>query len=60
NGLIREYLPKGCDFRQVSDNEIQDIENKLNNTPSATLINIIERLCRRSIILISVALGVLI
>ena len=28
NGLIREYLPKGCDFRQVSDNEIQDIENQ--------------------------------
>ncbi|WP_201578619.1 IS30 family transposase, partial [Psychrobacter okhotskensis] len=22
NGLIREYLPKGCDFRQVSDDEM--------------------------------------
>ena len=37
NGLIREYLPKGCDFRQVSDNEIQDIENKLNNRPRKRL-----------------------
>ncbi|MBE0444331.1 IS30 family transposase, partial [Psychrobacter sp. FME5] len=37
NGLIREFLPKGCDFRQVSDNEIQDIENKLNNRPRKRL-----------------------
>ena len=37
NGLIREDLPKGCDFRQVSDNEIQDIENKLNNRPRKRL-----------------------
>ena len=37
NGLIREYLPKGCDFRQVSDNEMQDIENKLNNRPRKRL-----------------------
>ncbi|MBD7948596.1 IS30 family transposase, partial [Psychrobacter sp. Sa4CVA2] len=37
NGLIREYLPKGCDFRQVTDNEIQDIENKLNNRPRKRL-----------------------
>ncbi|WP_201601755.1 IS30 family transposase [Psychrobacter piscatorii] len=37
NGLIREYLPKGCDFRQVSDDEMQDIENKLNNRPRKRL-----------------------
>ena len=37
NGLIREYLPKGCDFRQVSDNEMQNIENKLNNRPRKRL-----------------------
>lgn len=37
NGLIREFLPKGCDFRQVSDQEIQMIENKLNNRPRKRL-----------------------
>ena len=37
NGLIREYLPKDCDFRQVSDNEMQNIENKLNNRPRKRL-----------------------
>lgn len=37
NGLIREFLPKGCDFRQVSDDEIQAIENKLNNRPRKRL-----------------------
>jgi IS30 family transposase len=37
NGLIREYLPKGCDFRQVSDQHIQMIENKLNNRPRKRL-----------------------
>lgn len=33
NGLIREYLSKGCDFRQVSDDEVQSIEDRLNNKP---------------------------
>ncbi|WP_201618096.1 IS30 family transposase [Psychrobacter urativorans] len=37
NGLIREYLPKGCDFRQVSDDEVQAIEDKLNNRPRKRL-----------------------
>ena len=37
NGLIREFLPKGCDFRQVSDQNIQMIENKLNNRPRKRL-----------------------
>ena len=37
NGLIREYLPKGCDFRQVSDQDVQMIENKLNNRPRKRL-----------------------
>ncbi|MGP9506891.1 IS30 family transposase, partial [Psychrobacter sp. AOP7-C1-12] len=31
------FLPKGCDFRQVSDQEIQMIENKLNNRPRKRL-----------------------
>uniref|UniRef100_UPI00191AAFD8 IS30 family transposase n=1 Tax=Psychrobacter frigidicola TaxID=45611 RepID=UPI00191AAFD8 len=37
NGLIREYLPKGCDFRQVSNNEVQDIEDRMNNRPRKRL-----------------------
>ncbi|MDN3454739.1 IS30 family transposase, partial [Psychrobacter sp. APC 3350] len=37
NGLIREYLPKGCDFRQVSDDEIQAIEDRINNRPRKRL-----------------------
>ncbi|MEC5211470.1 IS30 family transposase [Psychrobacter sp. PL15] len=37
NGLIREYLPKGCDFRQVSDDEVQAIEDRLNSRPRKRL-----------------------
>ena len=37
NGLIREYLPKGCDFRQVSDEQVQAIENQLNDRPRKRL-----------------------
>ena len=37
NGLIREYLPKGCDFRQVSDDHVQNIEDRLNNRPRKRL-----------------------
>ena len=33
SGLIREYLPKGCDFRPVSDDEVQAIEDRINNRP---------------------------
>ena len=33
NGLIRDFLPKGTDFRLISDEEIQDIQNNLNNRP---------------------------
>ncbi|MFP3456337.1 IS30 family transposase [Psychrobacter sp. SIMBA_152] len=37
NGLIRKYLPKGCDFRQVSDDEVQAIEDRINNRPRKRL-----------------------
>lgn len=37
NSLIREYLPKGCDFRQVSDEEVQAIEDRINNRPRKRL-----------------------
>ena len=31
NGLVRQYLPKSTDFTQISDEEVQSIENRLNN-----------------------------
>ena len=37
NGLIRQYLPKKIDFKAVTDEEIQVIENKLNHRPRKVL-----------------------
>lgn len=37
NGLIRQYLPKRADFKDVTDDEIQAIENHLNNRPRKSL-----------------------
>jgi IS30 family transposase len=37
NGLIRRYLPKKTDFTTVSDKEIIQIQNDLNNRPRKTL-----------------------
>jgi IS30 family transposase len=37
NGLVRQYLPKSSDFTEVSDDEIQAIENRLNNRPRKVL-----------------------
>ena len=37
NGLIRQYLPKKTDFSKVSEEDIQNIENALNNRPRKTL-----------------------
>lgn len=33
NGLIRDYFPKGTDFRTVSDEEIAFVERELNERP---------------------------
>lgn len=33
NGLIRQYFPKGTDFRNVSDTELRRVVNKLNDRP---------------------------
>ena len=30
NGLVREYFPKGTDFRKVSDEEVQKVQDRLN------------------------------
>lgn len=37
NGLIRQYLPKGMDFRTVTSERIALVENLLNNRPRKTL-----------------------
>ena len=37
NGLIRRFLPKGTDFRDVSDKRIQEIQDNLNNRPRKVL-----------------------
>lgn len=37
NGLIRQYLPKGISFENITDKQIYDIQNKLNNRPRKKL-----------------------
>ncbi|MCU7801807.1 MAG: IS30 family transposase [Candidatus Thiodiazotropha sp. (ex Lucinoma borealis)] len=36
NGLIRQYFPKGTDFNEVSDTQVEYVMNRLNNRPRAT------------------------
>ena len=36
-GLIRQYIPKGTDLSTVSDEYIQELQNKLNNRPRKCL-----------------------
>jgi IS30 family transposase len=37
NGLIRQYFPKGCSFRNVTVEEIKFVQNQLNSRPRKTL-----------------------
>ena len=37
NGLIRRYLPKGTSFAQISQKQLQIIQEKLNNRPRKIL-----------------------
>jgi IS30 family transposase len=37
NGLIRQYFPKGTDFRTISHSDVRRVENLLNNRPRACL-----------------------
>jgi transposase, IS30 family len=37
NGLIRQYFPKGTDFRNISHHEVRRVEKLLNNRPRARL-----------------------
>ena len=37
NGLVRAYLPKGTDFAIVSDEQLREIERRINSRPRKTL-----------------------
>ena len=37
NGLIRQYFPKGTDFRNISHSQVRRVEKLLNNRPRACL-----------------------
>jgi IS30 family transposase len=37
NGLIREYFPKRTDFKKVTDEEVQFVEDRLNDRPRKCL-----------------------
>ena len=37
NGLIRQYFPKGTDFRKVTRDELAEVERKLNDRPRKRL-----------------------
>ena len=37
NGLIRQYFPKGIDFRTVSKTQLRLAEERLNSRPRKTL-----------------------
>ena len=37
NGLLRQYWPKSTDFRKVSEAEVNDVIEELNNRPRKTL-----------------------
>jgi len=37
NGLIRQYFPKGTDFRDVTHDEVRKVENLLNDRPRECL-----------------------
>lgn len=37
NGLVREYLPRSCEFDSMSDREIYEVQERLNNRPRKCL-----------------------
>ena len=37
NGLVRQYFPKKYDFSKITDQELQQVEDRLNNRPRKTL-----------------------
>lgn len=37
NGLLRQYFPKGCDFRTISRQEIKRVQDQMNDRPRKAL-----------------------
>jgi IS30 family transposase len=37
NGLVRQYFPKGCDFRGLTWKEVRRVQERLNHRPRKTL-----------------------
>lgn len=37
NGLLRQYFPKGYDFREVTENDVRHVVKRLNNRPRKCL-----------------------
>lgn len=37
NGLIRQYFPKHCDFTKITDEEVKQVQQRLNSRPRKTL-----------------------
>ena len=37
NGLVRQYFPKKYEFARISDQDLQQVEDRLNNRPRKTL-----------------------
>ena len=37
NGLVRQYFPKGADFRQVAAEQVREVEDRLNHRPRKVL-----------------------
>ncbi len=37
NGLVRDYFPKGTDFSKVTDEEVREMQDRLNGRPRRTL-----------------------
>ena len=37
NGLVREYFPKGTDFRQITDAQVKTVQDRLNACPEKVL-----------------------
>ena len=37
NGLVRQYFPKGSDFRLISRSELKRVEEEINQRPRKTL-----------------------
>ncbi len=37
NGLVRQYFPKGYDFRKITPERLEEVENEINDRPRKTL-----------------------